>query len=98
MHVFAQLGGDSGNNGSYRELSLHGIEFQVNAAGLATIEPKQQGQQIGKAKRVRAVLCGAMTSNPVGGWRFAMELLVKIRARVGTVASYLLSKFATHGR
>lgn len=80
VHAFAQLVDDSGNNGSYREPSHSDIEFQVNAAGLASFDPKQQGQQIGKAKRVRAVLYEAMTANPVGGSRFAMGLLAKIRA------------------
>lgn len=45
---------------------------------------------------VRAVLYEAMTTNPVYGSRFVMEFLGKIRACVGTVASYLLAKFATH--
>lgn len=88
VHAFAQLVDDSGNNGSYREPSHSDIEFQVNAAGLAAFDPKQHGQQIGKAKRVRSVLYEAMTANPDGGSIFAMGLLGKIRAcggfRVGS--------------
>lgn len=80
VHVFAQLVDDSSGGGSYREPSHSDIEFQVNAAGLALCDPKQQGQTIGKAKRVRAVLYAAMTANPSAASQFAMGLLGKIRA------------------
>lgn len=80
VHAFAQLVDDSGNNGSYREPSHSDIEFQVNMSGLSVYDPKQQGQAIGKAKRVRAVLYGAMETNPSGASRFATGLLAKIRA------------------
>lgn len=79
-HAMAQLVDDSNNNGNYREPSHADIEFQVNAAGLAGQDPKQQGQTIGKARRVRAILCGAMEANPDAGSRFANGLLAKIRA------------------
>jgi len=79
-HALMQLVDDSNNNGVYREPSHADIEFQVNQAGLAEYDPKQQGQQIGKAKRVRAVLYGAMDSNQVAASRFAAGLLAKVRA------------------
>ncbi|XCY74239.1 abortive infection family protein [Pseudomonas sp. CBR-F] len=79
-HALAQLVDDSGNNGSYREPSHSDIEFQVNAAGLSAHDPKQQGQTIGKAKRVRAVLYSAMEMHPDVGARFAAGLLSKVRA------------------
>nr|WP_263472512.1 hypothetical protein [Pseudomonas sp. AU10]MCV2226928.1 hypothetical protein [Pseudomonas sp. AU10]WKV17819.1 hypothetical protein [Pseudomonas sp. AU10] len=60
VHALAQLVDDSGNNGNYREPSHADIEFQVNTAGLTKHDPKQHGQTIGKAKRVRAVLYSAM--------------------------------------
>lgn len=80
VHAFAQLVDDSGNSGSYREPSHSDIEFQVNAFGLRIFDPKQQGQLIGKAKRVRAVLYEAMTADPSAASQFAMGLLGKIRA------------------
>src|SRR5690554_2661916 len=80
VHAFAQLVDDSGNSGSYREPSHSDIEFQINVSGLTTFDPKQQGQLIGKAKRVRAVLYEAMTANPSAASQFAMGLLGKIRA------------------
>lgn len=79
-HALMQLVDDSNNSGVYREPSHADIEFHVNQAGLAELDPKQQGQQIGKAKRVRAVLYAAMDSNPVAASRFALGLLAKVRA------------------
>lgn len=78
--ALAQLVDDSNNNGVYREPSHADIEFQISQAGLAAHDPKQQGQVIGKAKRVRAVLYGAMDANPSATARFAMGLLSKVRA------------------
>src|SRR5450830_589425 len=80
VHAFSQLVDDSGNNGSYREPSHSDIEFQINASGLAKFDPKQQGQVIGKAKRVRAVLYVAMTADPIAASQFVMGLLGKVRA------------------
>jgi len=79
-HAFMQLVDDSNNNGNYREPSHADIEFHVNQAGLATHDPKQQGQLIGKAKRVRAILYAVMDSSPEAASRFATGLLAKIRA------------------
>jgi Abortive infection C-terminus len=79
-HALMQLVDDSNNNGIYREPSHADIEFHVNQAGLGELDPKQQGQLIGKAKRVRAVLYAAMDSNQAGASRFALGLLAKVRA------------------
>lgn len=79
-HALMQLVDDSNNGGIYREPSHADIEFQVNQAGLGGLDPKQQGQLIGKAKRVRAVLYAAMDSNPAAAGRFAVSLLAKVRA------------------
>ncbi|AFU46619.1 MAG: abortive infection family protein [Burkholderiaceae bacterium] len=79
-HALMQLVDDSNNNGVYREPSHADIEFHVNQAGLAEHDPKQQGQMIGKAKRVRAVLYAVMDSNPVAASRFTSGLLAKVRA------------------
>src|SRR5580704_15610241 len=50
-----------------REPSHSDIEFQVNRAGLSAGDPKAQGQAVGKAKRVRAVLTWALEQAPEGG-------------------------------
>jgi hypothetical protein len=80
VHALAQLVDDSGNNGNYREPSHADIEFQINTAGLSKLDPKQQGQTIGKAKRVRAVLYSAMELKPEAGPRLVAGLLSKVRA------------------
>lgn len=80
IHALAQLIDDSGNNGNYREPTHADIEFQVNTAGLSRHDPKQQGQTIGKAKRVRAVLFGAMELQPEASSRLVAGLLSKVRA------------------
>lgn len=79
-HAIAQLVDDSNNNGTYREPSHADIEFQVKAAGLLAHDPKQQGQVVGKAKRVRAVLYGALEEDQAAGAKFVAGLLGKIRA------------------
>lgn len=79
-HAIAQLVDDSNNSGAYREPSHADIEFQIKAAGLLSHDPKQQGQIVGKAKRVRAVLYGALDGDLTGGGRFVAGLLGKLRA------------------
>lgn len=64
----------------YREPSHADIEFCVDQAGLSAFDPKQQGQTVGKAKRVRAILHAAMTNQEEAGSRLAHALLSKIRA------------------
>jgi hypothetical protein len=80
IHSIAQLVDDSNNSGNYREPSHSDIEFQINVAGLSEHDPKSQGQVIGKAKRVRAVLYGASESDPARSARFVVGLLAKVRA------------------
>lgn len=80
VHAVAQLVDDSNNSGAYREPSHADIEFQVKAAGLSAHDPKQQGQVLGKAKRVRAVLYAALEEDPDGGSKLVSGLLGKLRA------------------
>lgn len=80
VHAIAQLVDDSNNNGVYREPSHADIEFQVTAARLGAHDPKQQGQQVGKAKRVRAILYAAMEIDPPAGSKLVAGLLAKVRA------------------
>jgi len=79
-HALMQLVDDSNNSGGYREPSHADIEFHIKHAGLGEFDPKQQGQLIGKAKRVRAVLYASMDSKPSAASLFASGLLAKIRA------------------
>jgi hypothetical protein len=82
-HVVAQLVDDSNNNGVYREPTHSDIDFVVASSGLAAHDPKRQGQVVGKAKRVRAILHGALEDDPAGGAKFIGGLLAKIRASGG---------------
>jgi hypothetical protein len=80
IHAVAQLVDDSNNNGRYREPTHSDIEFQVRTAGLATHDPKHQGQNVGKAKRVRAILYAALDVDQAAGAKLVGGLLVKVRA------------------
>lgn len=46
-----------------RDPSHSDIEFQIQRAGLLSIDPNQAGTPVGKAKRVRIILNSAMESN-----------------------------------
>jgi hypothetical protein len=73
---------------SYREPSHSEIQMQIDRAGLSSCDPNQQGQTLGKAKRVRAVLNWAIENNPEAGGRFVYGLLGHVRGcggfRVGS--------------
>ncbi len=67
----------------HREPSHSDIDFQVHRAGLTPADPKAQGQVVGKAKRVRAILSDAIDKAPVKGEIFVAALLSVIRAKGG---------------
>lgn len=79
----AQLVDDSKSDGEYREPSHSDIEFCIKRSGLESADPKLQGQVIGKAKRVRAVLYWALDNDPNAGAKFIEQLLSKVRALGG---------------
>ncbi|RQV31334.1 hypothetical protein DF027_26970 [Burkholderia cenocepacia] len=66
--------------GDFREPTHSDIGFLVNKVGLGAVDPKQQGQQGGKAKRVRAILHEALLDNEEAGAQLVHALLVKVRA------------------
>ncbi|WP_196800313.1 abortive infection family protein [Thioalkalivibrio sp. ALR17-21] len=59
------------------------MEFYIGRAGLTHADPKSQGQTVGKAKRVRAVLSWAIDSDPAAGGKLVEALIAKIRASGG---------------
>jgi len=79
----AQLVDDSKSGGEYREPTHSDIEFYVGRTGLTSADPKAQGQTVGKAKRVRAVLSWAVDNNPEAGSKLIEQLLSKVRASGG---------------
>lgn len=62
-----------------RDPSHDDLRFQFNRAGLAAGDPNQQGQTIGKAKRVRAVLTWALENAPSKGEELVAGLISTIR-------------------
>lgn len=64
---------------SPREPSHSDIDFQINRAALAAVDPKTLGQSVGKAKRVRAVLSWALDNNKQNGGHFVSLLIDTIK-------------------
>lgn len=81
--AIAKLVDDSKTGGEYREPTHSDIEFYVNRCGLTSADPKAQGQTVGKAKRVRAVLSWALDNNADAGSKLIEQLLSKVRASGG---------------
>ena len=71
---------DDSKAGEHREPTHSEIEFYVGKAGLSAHDPKSQGQTVGKAKRVRAVLHGAMMDDEAAGSTLISSLFGKLRA------------------
>ncbi len=64
---------------SYREPSHSEIQTQIDRAGLTSCDPNQQGQTLGKAKRIRAVLYWAIENDAGAGGTFVCGLLGHVR-------------------
>ena len=67
----------------YREPSHSDLEFYIARCGLTEADPKFQGQTVGKAKRVRAVLSWALDNDPTAGGKLIEALVSKVRASGG---------------
>jgi hypothetical protein len=63
-----------------RDPSHSDIQRQINAAGLAHLDPCQQGQVVGKAKRVRGVLAAALEDAPDAGEQLVHGLVTCVRS------------------
>jgi hypothetical protein len=66
-----------------REPSHSDIEFQINHAGLGSGDSKNQGQTVGKAKRVRAVLYWGLENLPDKAESFVAALIALVRGKGG---------------
>ena len=66
-----------------REPTHSDLEFQFKRAGLSAADPKAQGQTVGKAKRVRAVLSHAIEAAPDRGEVLTASLIALMRAKGG---------------
>ncbi len=74
---------DDSQSDHYREPSHSDLEFYIGRAGLTQADPKAQGQTVGKAKRIRAVLSWAINNDPAAGGKLIESLVSKIRASGG---------------
>ena len=74
---------DDAQSDASREPTHSDLEFQIKRAGLAAADPKSQGQTVGKAKRVRAVLSWALDHAPDKGEALIAALVTMVRAKGG---------------
>lgn len=81
--ALAQIVDDS-KPGSERRVPSHSdIDFHVQRNRLTNGDPKAQGQSVGKAKRVRAILYWAIDNDVSAGSKFVSELFAKVKASRG---------------
>ena len=66
-----------------RDPSHSDLSFQIQRAGLTKYDPKSQGQNVGKAKRLRFVLSSAMDHDLVAGDKLVRGILDLIRGYGG---------------
>jgi len=66
-----------------REPSHSDLDFQISKVGLLVADPKAQGQLVGKAKRVRAVLSWALENNVPAGKKLVAILLAFLQSHGG---------------
>ena len=66
-----------------RDPSHGDLEFQIKRVGLTDGDPKSQGQNVGKAKRVRSTLSWALEHDPTAGSSLVSNLLELIRGHGG---------------
>jgi len=74
---------DDSQASTYREPTHSDLDFYIERSGLSSADPKKQGQTVGKAKRVRAVLSWALDNNQKAGEKLVEGLISKIRASGG---------------
>lgn len=83
---------DDSQADTYREPTHSDLNFYIGRAGLSSADPNVQGQTVGKAKRVRAVLSWALDNDQPAGGKLIEGLMSKIRASGGfreTSANYI---------
>ncbi|HXI23593.1 MAG TPA: hypothetical protein VNG71_06940 [Pyrinomonadaceae bacterium] len=66
-----------------REPTHYDLEVQAERTGLRVADPKAQGQNVGKAKRVRAMLLWALENDVEAGGRFITGLIANVRGYGG---------------
>ncbi|EKN4748084.1 abortive infection family protein [Yersinia enterocolitica] len=74
---------DDAQADGYREPSHSDLGFAIARAGLTNADPKSQGQAVGKAKRVRAVLYWALENNLEAGEKLFETIFSKVKVLGG---------------
>lgn len=62
-----------------REPTHYDLDVQIKKAGLTSADPKSQGQSVGKAKRVRAILNWAIENDQSAGGELISLILSQVR-------------------
>lgn len=71
------------DDGGKREPSHSEIDFQVKRVGLLAFDPKAQGENVGKAKRVRAILSAALEGEQDKGEILVAALISLVKTKGG---------------
>jgi hypothetical protein len=66
-----------------REPAHSDLDFYINKSGLSAGDPRQHGQSVGKAKRLRATLSWALENNPAGGEELVDSTVTLLRSYGG---------------
>lgn len=74
---------DDSQSDQRRDPSHSDLEFLINRAGLKVGDPKQNGQIVGKAKRIRGTLSWALEHEPESGGKLVVSLVNHIRGQGG---------------
>ena len=74
---------DDSQSDQRRDPSHSDLEFLINRAGLKAGDPKQNGQVVGKAKRIRGTLSWAFEHEPESGGKLVFSLVNHIRGQGG---------------
>ena len=69
--------------GIRRDPSHSDLTFQIERASVADGDPAQAGQNVGKAKRIRATLSSALENNPQAGGHLVAALISCLRGHGG---------------
>ena len=72
---------DDSQSDQRRDPSHSDLEFLINRAGLKAGDPKQNGQVVGKAKRIRGTLSWALEHEPESGGNLVVSLVNYIRGQ-----------------
>jgi len=62
-----------------REPTHYDLDVQIKKAGLTAVDPKSQGQSVGKAKRIRAILNWAIENNQSAGGELIGLIISQVR-------------------